>query len=592
MMRRLPTSLYRHGWLPWAALFGLVLPTSTRPGFATNCAMWPAFQAPKDDIAAGSAFGRAPPPKERFSALQQHKRPHPAAVARMLRGDIASGMHRKRIALAAGGASGNRNVAVQGVTSAAHSDTGGGSPSKMLHAAEKGLHALPLPPALAQWVDRLPHDLLTIIDTIEQGGGRVWLVGGCVRDCLSGLTPWEVDMATTMHPAQVLALFPRALDTGSEHGTVTVRKGGVSCEVTTLRAEGELLDVGARAHSIDFGMCLKHDLLRRDLTINALAVHVASRALFDPLEGQQDIFSGTLRAVGSAEDRLGEDALRAMRAYRFIDSKVGVREPDQELSRTLRRSAGLLSKVSRERVWAELRRILSGPRAPLVCSRMARDGVLRVTIHRDVTASCRGVSVRVFVSLSLSLSFSLSLFLVLSLAFYFVRLCVRSLSRACLCPRVLSLSRSLARSLSLSLCLARSLSLALSLPLSLSRFRFRSCIHILSRPLTLALALSLALAFSHSRPLSLFCFLSHSMSLSCALSLSRLLSLACSPSFLLVLSLVHTLVLFLSLFLSLCLSLPTSFSLPFTPARFRSLPLFLSLCLPLFLFHSLTQPYT
>jgi hypothetical protein len=80
-----------------------------------------------------------------------------------------------------------------------------------------------------------------------------------------------------------------------------------------------------------------------------------------------------------------------MRAYRFIDSQVGVREPDAELSAALRAAPSLLAKVSRERVWHELRRILSGPRAALVCERMARDSVLRVVIHRDVTAECRAV---------------------------------------------------------------------------------------------------------------------------------------------------------------------------------------------------------
>ena len=253
------------------------------------------------------------------------------------------------------------------------------------HPSEAGLEALELPPALAEWVDRLPNDLLVIIDRIEQEeSGRVWLVGGCIRDCLSGLTPWELDMATTLPPEKVLSLFPRALDTGSEHGTVTVRKGGVSCEVTTLRAAE---DGPPNVH----GSSLKQDLLQRDLTINALAVHVGTKRLFDPSGGQEDVFNGTLRAVGSADDRLNDDGLRALRAYRFMDSKVGVREPDAALSRALVAAPALLEGVSRERVWGELRRILAGPRASLVCARMARDGILRTVIHHDVTSDCRGI---------------------------------------------------------------------------------------------------------------------------------------------------------------------------------------------------------
>ena len=195
-----------------------------------------------------------------------------------------------------------------------------------MHVSEQGLDALEMPAALAQWVDRLPKDLLQIIDTIEgEAGGRAWLVGGCIRDCLCGLTPWEVDMATSLRPDQVLALFPRALDTGSSHGTVTVRKGGVSCEVTTLRAEAEhgldgsfALSAGyVEASGVRFGTSLKHDLEQRDLTINSMAVHVASRHLFDPAGGRHDIEAKTLRAVGSAQQRLSEDSLRVLRAYRW-----------------------------------------------------------------------------------------------------------------------------------------------------------------------------------------------------------------------------------------------------------------------------------
>jgi tRNA nucleotidyltransferase/poly(A) polymerase len=97
--------------------------------------------------------------------------------------------------------------------------------------AEQGLEGLELPPQLAGWIDRLPADLLEAIDIIEnQGKGCCWIVGGSVRDSLCGLQPWEIDMASTLHPDRLLELFPRALDTGSQYGTVTIRHGGVSVE--------------------------------------------------------------------------------------------------------------------------------------------------------------------------------------------------------------------------------------------------------------------------------------------------------------------------------------------------------------------------
>lgn len=137
--------------------------------------------------------------------------------------------------------------------------------------AEEGLEGgVPFPEFLAEFVDRLPEDLLDIISTIEgEGKGTVWLVGGCVRDCLSGLQPWEVDMASTLLPERLLELFPRSIDTGSQFGTVTVRKGGVAVEVTTLRADGDYSD-GRRPEAVTFGKSLKEDLLRRDFTINAM----------------------------------------------------------------------------------------------------------------------------------------------------------------------------------------------------------------------------------------------------------------------------------------------------------------------------------
>jgi len=133
------------------------------------------------------------------------------------------------------------------------------------------------------------------------------------------------------------------------------------------------------------------DLARRDFTINAMAVNVRARKLFDPFGGSKDVQDSILRAVGSAEGRLREDGLRTMRGYRFLDGKTGARTPDEELSRALKLAPTLLKPISRERIWAELRRILSGPRASMVLDRMADDGVLESLLDSSVKTGCRGL---------------------------------------------------------------------------------------------------------------------------------------------------------------------------------------------------------
>jgi hypothetical protein len=172
---------------------------------------------------------------------------------------------------------------------------------------------------------------------------------------------------------------------------VTVHKLQVSVECTTLRADGDYSD-GRRPDTVRFGDSLLEDLARRDFTINAMAVSVRRRLLFDPHGGRDDAAAGRLRAVGDAQARLTEDGLRSLRAYRFMDGKRGLRDPDPALAAALRGSAAaLLRRVSRERVWAELRKVLSGPRAATVVERMADDAVLPAILHPAVVSGCRGL---------------------------------------------------------------------------------------------------------------------------------------------------------------------------------------------------------
>ena len=126
-----------------------------------------------------------------------------------------------------------------------------------------------------------------------------------------------------------------------------------------------------------FGNSLLEDLERRDLTINAMAVDLARQELYDPFGGLDDLNSGILQAVGDASTRLSEDGLRVMRAYRFMDQgDAGIWMPDDDLSVALKECQHMLENVSIERIWQELRRIISSKHAAKVLNQMSQDGVL------------------------------------------------------------------------------------------------------------------------------------------------------------------------------------------------------------------------
>ncbi len=233
---------------------------------------------------------------------------------------------------------------------------------------------------LESWVESLPDDLLKIVSIFAENNAGIWVVGGSIRQGLSGVKPNDYDLATDMRPQQVLKHFPQSIETGVEYGTVTVRitSGGELFEVTTLRCDQEYLD-GRRPESVEFGTSLADDLERRDLTINAMAIDLARQELYDPYHGLDDLQNGVLRAVGEATLRLEEDGLRVMRVYRFMDQGIGgLWHPNEVLSAALLKCREMLKNVSVERIWQELKRILSGTHAADVLARMDDDGVLNI----------------------------------------------------------------------------------------------------------------------------------------------------------------------------------------------------------------------
>ncbi|MAH98614.1 MAG: hypothetical protein CMA12_04625 [Euryarchaeota archaeon] len=214
--------------------------------------------------------------------------------------------------------------------------------------------------------------------------GRAWIVGGWVRDSLSGIIPNELDLATTLAPREVQAIFPRSIMTGEKFGTTIVRiddseNESYQCEVTTLRVDGGYGD-GRRPDNVVFGQEIESDLARRDFTINAMAVDDAGH-LIDPFGGLDDLRKGVLRTVGSAEERIGEDGLRILRAFRFMGTEGGgIREVDESLIDAISTNLQMLESVSKERIWVELGKILSRENSLRIVESMKDTGVLRVIL--------------------------------------------------------------------------------------------------------------------------------------------------------------------------------------------------------------------
>ncbi len=234
--------------------------------------------------------------------------------------------------------------------------------------------------------DRIVLDRLRV-------SGEAWIVGGWVRDFLSGLSQDRIDdmdIATNLRPEQVKEIFPRSIMIGEKFGTVIVRideseTNDYEWEVTTLREDGGYSD-GRRPENVVFGKEIEDDLERRDFTINAMAIEISEKLvgndepegeLLDFWEGLEDLEGGLLRAVGDAGKRLGEDGLRVIRAFRFLEcGEDGLRNLDPELSNAISSNLRMLEMVSKERIWNELGKILSGHNSKEIVEKMHAHGVL------------------------------------------------------------------------------------------------------------------------------------------------------------------------------------------------------------------------
>lgn len=196
----------------------------------------------------------------------------------------------------------------------------------------------------------LPQKAAFIIDTLQQAGHEAYAVGGCIRDSILGRQPEDWDITTSAKPDEVKRLFPKTIDTGIQHGTVTVLVEREGFEVTTYRVDGKYEDF-RHPKEVTFTPDLNEDLKRRDFTINAMAYN-DTHGLIDAFDGAGDLDRKIVRCVGDPKERFSEDALRMMRAVRF-GAQLGFTVEEQTRS-AICALAPTLKKISAERIQSEL----------------------------------------------------------------------------------------------------------------------------------------------------------------------------------------------------------------------------------------------
>ena len=213
-------------------------------------------------------------------------------------------------------------------------------------------------------IEHWPQQLraaVPVLERINQAGFEVYFVGGCVRDTLLQRPLHDVDLATSAYPQEIKQLFPQTIDTGIEHGTVTVIYQKKAYEITTFRTESGYQDY-RRPDNVEFVRSLKEDLKRRDFTINALAMN-SQGEIIDLFAGIADLQQRQIRAVGVAADRFHEDALRMLRAVRF-QAQLNFTIEKQTLA-GIQTNAALLSHIATERIREEFIKLMEG------CNRQA-----------------------------------------------------------------------------------------------------------------------------------------------------------------------------------------------------------------------------
>ncbi len=220
---------------------------------------------------------------------------------------------------------------------------------------------------------RIPADALEICKKLDAMGHGAWVVGGCVRDHLMGRDVSDWDICTSAAPQIVMKAFPRVIPTGVQHGTVTVLMNKTGYEVTTLRGETTYSD-GRRPDAVHFVEDIRHDLARRDFTVNAIAYDPLRDTLIDPFDGIADLRARVIRAVGDPDERFGEDGLRVLRAARFVATLTFDLDPRTQSA--IGANLATFRKVSAERVRDEWVKTLKAAQPSRAFEVMRHTGIL------------------------------------------------------------------------------------------------------------------------------------------------------------------------------------------------------------------------
>ena len=248
---------------------------------------------------------------------------------------------------------------------------------------EADIEGLPLTAEMSEFVDNLPLEISNVLNKIADNDGGAWIVGGAVRDASMGLDASDIDLATDLRPEQLLKIFPTAIETGVAFGTITVKSGDYLLQTTTLRVDGEYNDA-RRPESVEYELSLDKDLNRRDFTINAIAIDVARRRYYDPSNGMLDIKNRIIRSVGNPHKRINEDALRILRAFRFLGQmEQSDWRLEEHLATAISECSYLIRDLSKERIWQEFFKILGFNRACQILSSMIDCGVLSIVFEWD-----------------------------------------------------------------------------------------------------------------------------------------------------------------------------------------------------------------
>lgn len=230
---------------------------------------------------------------------------------------------------------------------------------------------------------QIPKEVISIVTTLKEGGFEAYLVGGCTRDLIMKRPPKDWDVATSATPEEIISLFKETFYE-NDYGTVGVVSENLDktdpayvVEVTPYRLESNYSD-GRRPDKVTFSKSLEDDLKRRDFTINAIAYDIDKGHFIDPHQGQTDIKDRKVRTVGNPDERFVEDGLRILRAIRIASEICFTINIDTE--NAIKNDAGMLEKISAERIRDEFSRIVDSPNpmeALNICSKL---GVLQYVV--------------------------------------------------------------------------------------------------------------------------------------------------------------------------------------------------------------------